>query len=253
MFFEKGKIMLINVIVGVVVCVCLLTLTRPGRRMLKAIGLNLSATSDRIAESIENNDPLGVYKSQIANAAESGRTAAKVVEMAAKQLISLESQIAEGLKDQQRLTNRIKAVMQNGDPNKSASKYAAELARVESNLKVNQEQKDIAQAQYDENLKLVERYENQISDARKDAEQLGMQLAQSETEKNLIQTSAAIKDQLNLGDLAVARRKVQDQINSNRGAAKATRDMNAVDSIAEEDAELEKSMAVSEILNRFKE
>jgi phage shock protein A len=100
---------------------------------------------------------------------------------------------------------------------------------------------------------LVERYENQISDARKDAEQLGMQLAQSETEKNLIQTSAAIKDQLNLGDLAVARRKVQDQINSNRGAAKATRDMNAVDSIAEEDAELEKSMAVSEILNRFKE
>jgi hypothetical protein len=245
--------MLINVIVGVAVCASLLTLTRPGRRMLKAVGLNLSATSDRIAESIGNNDPLGVYKSQISNAVESGRTAAKVVEMAAKQLISLENQIAEGLKDQQRLTNRIRAVMKNGDPNKTATKYAAELARVEANLKVNEEQKGIAQAQYDENLALIERYENQISDARKDAEQLGMQLAQSETEKVLIQTSTAIKDQLNLGDLAVARRKVQDQINSNRGAAKAARDMSASSAAEEEDEKFEKSMAVSDILNRFKE
>ena len=244
--------MIINLIVGAVVFVGLLTMTRPGRRLLKAIGLNLSASADRMADSINAKDPLGVYKSQIANAVEAGKAATKVVEMAAKQLISLESQIAEGTKDQQRLTNRIAAIMKNGDPNKSASKYASDLARIESNLKTNQEQRDLAQAQYDENLKLIERYERQISDARKDAEQLGMQLSQSEAEKTLIQTSTAIKDRLNLGDLAEARRRIQEQINSNRGAAKAARDLNKNDMLEEEDEIMENEAAVSEILNRFK-
>lgn len=244
--------MIINLVVGAVVFIGLLTMTRPGRRLLKAIGLNFSASTDRMAEAINGNDPLGVYKSQIANAVDAAKSASKVVEMAAKQLVSLENQIAEGLKDQTRLTNRISAVIQSGDPNKTAAKYAVELARVESNLKTNQEQRELAQTQYDENLKLIEIYERQISDARKDAEQLGMQLSQSEAEKNLTQMSTAIKDQLNLGDLAQARRRVQEQINTNRGAAKAARDLSKSDLLEEEDEQLENEAAVSEILNRFK-
>jgi phage shock protein A len=243
--------MFTTILIAVVVVVCLAAISPPARRFFKAIGLWGGAQADKGAEAVLNADPLGVLKTQIKNAAENGKQANAVVVAAAKQLVSLENQIADDLKEQQRLTTRIESVLAKGDPNKNAAKYAADLARVEENLKANEEQKAIAQQQYDDNLKLVERFEREIQEARKDAAALGAQLQQSEAEKNLNQMSAALKDRLNVGDLAAARQRVKDQINENRGASKASRDLNRVALAEEEDEELERSAAAEAVLARF--
>lgn len=239
------------IVLGVVVLLALAAVSSPARRFFKAVGLWGGAQADKGAEAILNADPLGVLKTQISNAAENGKQANSVVEAAAKQLISLENQIADGLKEQQRLTNRIESVLAKGDPNKNAPKYAADLARVEENLGINQEQKELAQQQYDDNLKLVERFEREIQEARKDATDLGLQLQQSEAEKNLHQMSASLKNKLNVGDLAAARQRVKEQINSNKGSAKAARDLNRVGLAEEEDEELERTVAADAVLARF--
>jgi phage shock protein A len=239
------------IVLGGVVLLVLAAISPPARRFFKAVGLWGGAQADKSAEAVLNADPLGVLKTQIANAAENGKQANTVVEAAAKQLVSLENQIADDLKEQQRLTTRIQSVLAKGDPNGNAPKYAADLARVEEHLKVNQEQKVLAQEQYDDNLKLVERFEREIQEARKDASDLGLQLQQSEAEKNLHRMSAALKDKLSVGDLAEARQRVKDQINANRGSAKASRDLNRVGLAEEEDEELERSAAADAVLARF--
>lgn len=236
---------------SLVVFVVLAAVSPPARRFFSAIGLWGGAQADKSAEAVLNADPLGVLKTQIANAAEKGKLANGVVQAAATQLVSLENQIATDLKEQQRLTNRIESVLAKGDPNKNAPKYAADLARVEENLRTNQEQKDFAQSQYDDNLKLRERFEREIQKARQDAADLGQQLQQSEAEKNLHEMSAALKDKLTVGELGEARQRVQNQINSNRGSAKASRDLNQAVVAEEEDQELERNAAADAILARF--
>jgi hypothetical protein len=239
-------------VLGAVVVFALAAFSPPARRLFKSLAALVGAKTDRAADALANSDPLGVYKTQIANAVENGKNANKVVETAAKQLVSLDNQIADGLKEQTRLTNRLQAVVDKGDPNKTAAKYAADLARVEEGLKTNQGQREVAQSQYDENLKLVERFEREINNARKDAADLGFQLEQSEAEKNLYQMTAALKDQLNLGELATARNRVKDQINANKGATKAARDLSRQSRAEEEDEELEQNAAAEAVLARFK-
>jgi len=236
---------------GVVAVILLAAVSPPARRFFKGL-INLgSAKLDAAADGVRNTDPLGQYKTHIANAVENGRHAQSVVEKAAKQLVSLNNQIAEDLKEKQRLESRLKAVVANGDPNKTAERYALDLDRVESNLAANQAQHGSAQETYDENLKLVERYEREVSAARKDAEQLGFQMEQSRAEKDLFQMTASLKDQLNLGDLADARRRVQSQIDTNRGASKAARDLSRQGIAEDADEEFERKERAAAILARF--
>lgn len=238
-------------VLGVFVLVALAAVSPPARRFLKSlVGLG-SAKLDAASESVRNTDPLGQYKSQIATAVENGRNAQSVVERAAKQLVSLNNQIAGDLKEKQRLENRLKAVLASGDPNKTAEGYALDLERVETNLQANQAQQASAQDVYDENLKLVERFEREVASARKDAESLNFQLDQSKAEKDLFQMTASLKDQLNLGELAQARRRVQNQIEANKGASKAAHDLSRQGVAEEADEELERKERAAAILARF--
>lgn len=239
------------IVVGVLVAMALLAVSRPGRRFLYNIGVYFGAQADRAAEQVAKSDPLGVYKTQIQNAIENGKNSNNSVALAAKQLISLDNQIANNMKEQTRLTNRIKSVHANGDPNKNIPKYAADLAGVEAQLKINQEQRATAQEQYDTNLKLVEQYEREVNAARKDAEHMGFQLQYSENEKEVRQMTASLKDGMNLGALAQARQRVQDQINENLGAAKASRDISRQTTSEEEDDKFEQDAAAQAIMDRL--
>ena len=238
-------------IVGVVV-LCVAAVSPPARRFFKAVIAWVGGQAEKAAETVAGADPLAVYKSQVANAAEAGKNASKVVEAAAKQLISLQGQIDSDLKEQTRLTNRITAVLQSGDPNHTAENYALQLERVEENLATNKAQLDSAQSTYDENLKLVEQYENEVVFARKDAEAKGFELQSSQAEKELRQMSVGLRDNLNLGELATARRRVQEKIDANRGASKAAADLGRHTSAEQADEDLERKARAAAVLDRFK-
>ena len=63
--------------------------------------------------------------------------------------------------------------------------------------------------------------------------------------------SAALKDKLNLGELSEARKRVQNQINENRGAAKGAHDLARQGMAEEADEELERTQKAQDILARF--
>lgn len=240
-----------TVVLVVVVLAVVAAISPPVQRLFKAVYSKFGAAADKAAESLHKQDPLSAYKSQIANAIDSGKNASKVVEQAAKQLESLQRQIADDEKDQVRLVNRIKAVIANGDPNGNKTKYALDLDRVEQNLNKNREQLAIAQETYDDNISLVEKYERDVAEARKDAEHLGFQLEQTKAEKDLYDMSSNLKNKLNLGDLAESRRRVQEQIDANRGSARASKDLGRLESSLDDDEDYERIARSEAILSRF--
>lgn len=222
-----------------------------GRRLLKSIWNVGDATANDASEAVNASKALSLYKAQIDNAVAGGRNASKVVDKAATQLISLDRQIKVGMEEQARLTNRIKAVLAEGDPNKTVEKYASDLSKVEEDLKANQEQKVLAEEQYKENVKMIERFKLQADKARQDVQSMGLQLETSEAEKELSQLAAGLKDKLSLGDVAEARQRVQKQIDANRGAAKAARDLSRQGFAEESDEELERKASAAAVLSRF--
>jgi hypothetical protein len=250
--FRKGSAMSILSIVcfGLVGVVLVSAVSPPARRFFKSlIGLS-GAKLDSLADAVGSVDPLAQYKSEIANAAENGRNAQNVVSSSAGQLVSLKSQIEEDLKEETRLTNRLRAVVANGDPNHTAENLALQLERVRENLTVNKGQLDVAQASYDENLALVRQFEEQIVNLRKDAKDLGFQLEQSAAEAKLSEAKAALKNRLVTTDLSDVRAKVLAKINENRGKSKGLQDMANL-SGEEADADLERKERAKAILAEF--
>lgn len=239
------------VVMGVVAAVLLAAVSPPARRFFKnLIGLG-NAQLDALGESVGGVDPLGQYKTQIANAAEGAKNAQSVVNSSATSLVSLQSQIDEDLKEKARLENRLRAVVANGDPNKSADRLALDLERVERNLEANTTQLGESQKNYDENLKLVSKFEDKIVSLRKDAQDLGFQLERSEAEKDLAVASNALKDRLSTTDLSQTRNRVLAKINANKGVAKGHNDMVGSASADEADDDLERKERASAILARF--
>jgi len=239
------------IVLGVIVVAVLIAISPPFRRFWKAIKEKGEVAADEAAEALRRQNPMGYYNLQINNAVENGKNAQNVVKAAAKQLVSLDNQIADDLKEQTRLNSRIKSALTKGDPNKTANSYALQLAAVEQNLQTNQAQRVAQQKVYDDNLKMVEKYERDVTQARRDADQLGFQLEQSKAEKELVEMSASLRTDLNLGELAQAKKRVQDQINANRGDTKAVSDLSRQGLAEDLDEEDERQGAADEILARF--
>lgn len=236
---------------GVVVAVILAAVSPPARRFFKNLGRVAGSQVDALGNVVGGIDPLQQYKTEIANAAEGAKNAQSVVDNSAVQLVSLQSQIEADLSEKTRLENRLRAVVANGDPNKSADRLALDLERIERNLDENSKQLESAQTNYDKNLDLVSKYEVKITELRKDAQTLGLQLEQSEAEKKLAVATSSLKSKLDLSNLSETRNKVLAQINANRGVTKANNDMAGAVSADEADDDLERKERAKAILARF--
>lgn len=230
----------------------LAALSPPARRFAKSLIALGNAQADRAADSLANVDPLGVFKTQIANAVSNLGHANSVLQNAAKQIVSLDRQIDADTQELTKLTNRLQTVVDNGDPNNTANDIAVQIAAVEARLGENKSQRDSAKSIYDENLELVETFQRNIKNARNEAEQLGLQLERSEAEKNLVQMSSSLKGKLDVGgDFNEARRRIQASIDANKGSVKAARDLSRQDLAEESDLELERKAAAQKVLERF--
>jgi phage shock protein A len=239
-----------NILVAAVVVFAVVSFSRPGKRMFKAILSLLGAKMDTAADEIGRIDPLAEYRSQIASNAEKAKMAQEVVNTAARQLVSLKSQLEEDIKDKERLSSRIEKALSSNNESKAAT-LALELQRVEKSLEENKSQLELAQKSYDENLSFMKKFEEKIASLRKDCERLGMQLSQSEAEKGLAEATAAMKSSINISDLSETRNKILDKINSNKGVTLATRDMTLEDE-DDEETDADRKAQAEDILARFR-
>jgi phage shock protein A len=240
----------ILVIVGIAF-VALLLLNR------RALGNMLFAARAQVGElgrAVKNADPVANFKQAIDDGLDTIDRSKKSLETVATQLRSLNRQLDEGTTEKTRLENRIRAALSNGDPNKTAADYALQLEAVERNLKANQEQKARTQQLYDGFAKTIESNQKKVAEARREIADLGIQLEQSEREKELTRFAAEFDKGVDVGaGLADARAAIQAKIDANRAAGDVALSTSTQRQAELADDELERQQRADDILARFKQ
>lgn len=241
--------LIIYAVVGVIV---LAAFNRPLARLLKSIGTHFNIGVSKAAEDLAKVDPVGVYKLRIEECAEKAKKSSKVLELSGRQLTSLKRQVSEGNNEQIRLSNRIQTTLAAGDPNNTVEKYALELEKVERDLEANASQLKNAESIYNINLSTLKSYQEEIVNARRNCDHLGLKLEQSAAEKELVKMTSDLNDSLSFSDLSQARKNIQDAIDQNSGSVQATRDLAESVFAEKADEALERSARANSILDRFK-
>lgn len=222
----------------------------------RAVGRVYKAAQAQLGEvgrAASNADPVAAYREAIDNAVDTLARDREVAFKSAGNLQSLQRQVTNGRTEVTRLENRIKSKLADDPNNPAVKQYALQLAEVENNLKVNEEQLNRQKEIHDNYLKQVERNERYIKETRRKAESLGLRLEQSEREK---QMQAFSLDNRNGGfkisDLSAAEQKILERIDANVGASEVARDLSREGLAEIEDEERERAAQADSILERFR-
>ena len=122
-------------------------------------------------------------------------------------------------------------------------------------MKSNQDQLGRSEEMYKNFVKQVETNQTKVSDARREARDLGLELEQSEREKELTTFARdfAKTNSVDLGGgLAEAREAVRQRIDQNRAAGDVALDLSRQGVAEASDDELERNQRADDILARFK-
>lgn len=211
------------------------------------------ARAVRPGRGIEGADPLALLNQAVEDGVTSIQNAKKGLEHYGGLISSVQRQVESGEKEKVRLEGRIQEILRSGDPARTASEFALVLADVEQNLRTNREQlrkhKEIA-----ENLaRQVELGQAKVAAARLKAARLGLELEQSEREKQMASFASAFSfnpEGLDT-DLARAEELINQKIDENRAAGHVTADI-AKQAFAGAEEELERRVAAAEILERLR-
>lgn len=223
----------------------------------RALGRMIGAASAQVGEwgrAAQNADPMAIYRERIDDAVENGQAAQKSLESCKTLVNEVQGQVDSGLKEKARLETRIKTALANGDPNNTARGYAEQLAHVEEQLGKNQQQLAKHKTNYDNFLKKVRHYGRKVKELRQEAHELGIELEQSEREKEMNKDLQALQDLDTSfgGDLAQARAAVKQKIAANRAVGDVAADLSQQGLAEAADEDLERQAKADDILARFK-
>lgn len=208
----------------------------------------------KAGRAVEEADPLAMYQQLVDDGVTEIQNAKTGLEQARGLVRSVERQVESGEKEVARLTNRIKAAMDAGDPNGTANDNALALAEAEKQLEENKKQLEKHKGSYTGYAKMVETGQKRVLEARKKAQSLGVALQMSEREKELSKFAESFSfdpNKLNSG-LARAEELINQKIDANKAAGDVAADMNKQALADAADDELERQAAAKAILERFK-
>lgn len=222
---------------------------RGARRLWKAAQVQ----ADKIGRAASDADPLAVYKTRVDEGVENIAKAKKALEGTATLVRTYQRRVDEGAEEKTQLESRIERALKNNDANNTARDYALQLQTVEKDLTTNTEQLGRHKETYANFAKQVELNQKRVEEARREASSLGVELEQSEREKEFTKfaesfQAASFNDE-SLGD---AKRKIQERIDANRAASDVARDMSRQSLGVAKDEEAEREAQADDILARFK-
>jgi hypothetical protein len=254
-------------------------------RALKRLFSAGSVQVGKIGRWASEKDPLAVYQERIDEGTEKIAKGRQFLGQAGGEVRSAKRSVTELQTEAVRLNNRIDTAEKAGDPNHTLEGYALELADVEEKLghgpqggwnfdgkecKFVQTQESQwstedqgtgalgrlfrAQLRFDNFSAQILQGQEQIETARKEARDLGMELQQSQHEKEMNEFANSF-DPSSFGSddtLKAARDKLKQQIDDNRGSGDANAALNVKASSRAKDAQLERSARAQEILARRK-
>lgn len=238
----------------IVIGIGLVILAVLNRRSFKRLFSAASAQAGKVGRAAQEADPLAMYQEAVDDGVENIQRAKKGLEQSKALVRSVERQVNEGKKNQTRLTNRIQAAMDAGDPNDTCTEYALQLAEVEAGLATNTAQLKQHSESYNNFCKQVEMGQKKVAEARRKSQQLGIQLEQSKREKEMAQFAGEFSpggfDED--GSLARAEQLINQKIDGNRAAGDVANDLSRQGLAEAADDELERQAAAADVLARFK-
>lgn len=239
-FFEIG--------LGVLVVLALVALFN--FRALKRLFGAASVQVGKVGRWAKSQDPLAVYQERIDEGTEKiakGRqflaSAAGEVRGSTRKVQELEQEVAQ-------LNHRIDLAEAAGDPNNTMEGYALDLADAEDRLTKARAKLERDTARFNSFSTAINEGKEQVEQARKEARELGMQLEQSQREKEMNEFAASFSPNNVFGDnsLAEAREALQRQIDENQGAGDADAALNQKAAREAADRQLDRKAKAQAIL-----
>jgi hypothetical protein len=247
-------------------------------RALKRLFNAGSVQVGKVGRWASNKDPLAVYQERIDEGTEKIGAAKGFLGQAGGEVRAAKRDVADRTSEVTKLNNRIDVAEKAGDPNNTLEGYALELADAEERLghapegttlkpdgtfdgkPVNPSDNGAgaigrlyrAMVRFDNFSAAVLEGQTQVEEARKEARELGMELEQSQREKEMNAFASSFNpDGFMGGDdngLKAAREKLKQQIDDNRGATDADAALNVNATNRAKDRDLDRKARAEAIL-----
>jgi phage shock protein A len=223
------------------------------RKNLGRLLVAISAQFGKLFKWLWGIDAIAVYQAEVDRSADEIQQAGEGLEQYRGLVSRLQRQVANGEKEELRLTTKIKALLTDNNEDKAAE-YAIQLRKEQAALTENRSQLKSYEDAYQDNLKKVRYANEKIKGAKEKAEkmQADLRLSKAEAETAKLAQRFNINTNITTG-LGEIEDEIQRQIDSNRAKGQVIRDLSqdGLDQI-EEDERLQKAEA-KELLLQFKQ
>lgn len=236
-----------------ITCVVVLVLAIFQRKNLGRLLTAVSAQFGKLFRWVWRIDPIAVYQAEVDRSAEEIQQAGEGLEQYRGLVSRLQRQVANGEKEEVRLTTKVKTLLVAENEDRAAEE-ALHLKKTQSELAENRSQLKSYENAYQDNLKKVRYANDKIKSAKEKAEsmQADLRLSKAEAETAKLAQRFNINSNVTNG-LGEIEDEIQRQIDANRAKGQVIRDLSqdGLDQI-EEDEKLQKAEA-KELLQKFKQ
>ena len=191
------------------------------QKMMTAV----SAFFNAIANAMWERNPIAIMQLEYDKSVEQLKEGRKGLELYRGLVEQVSRQVTTGKAQVERLTAEVKAYLKAGE-RETAGKFALQLKKAETDLAANEQQLQMHEEAYNNNLKKIQYANQQLVGVREKIQRYHADLKMSAAEAEI----AKIAGQLNLDvttDFGQVETMIQGQIDNNRGKARVAADLSS--------------------------
>ena len=202
----------------------------------------MRAQLNKLANVFWEADPIAQMRYEYDQAVEQIKEGRKGLELYRGLVERVSRQVKEGERHVQKLEAQAKAYLKAGE-REAAARFALEMQKAKTELAQNQEQLDMHEQAYDNNLKKIQHANKKLVEVREKIQKYDAELKMSDAEAEIAALSESFEMNVTT-DFGQLESHIQQRIDNNRGKSRVAADMSKR-GIAEIEAEerVEKSMA----------
>jgi len=238
--------------IGIVAGVALVLVALQWRNVKRLVAAG-NAQVSKLSRWVWRADPIAIYQAEVDKSAEEIQEASGGLEQFRGLVSRLQRDVAKGEKEVERLTQKVKNLLLEGNETKAAD-YAIDLRRVQVQLVKDKTKLEEHEAQYQINLKKIKYANQKIHDAKEKAERLKHDLSMSRVEAEASKLAQNFKIKTSsIDNLSELEDEIQRQIDTNRAKGQVIHDMGD-DGLEElDDQEKEQKQEVRQLLDQMKQ
>ncbi len=183
------------------------------------------AQLNKLANLFWESDPIAQMRYEYDRALEQLKEGRKGLEMYRGLVERVNRQVAENRTQCQRLEAQAKAYLKAGD-RATAARFALELQRARKELQENEQQLELHEGAYQNNLKKIQHANGKLIDVRQKIQKYDAELRMSEAEAEIAKLSESF-DMNVTTDFGQIEQVIQQRIDTNRGKARVASDLSS--------------------------